>query len=76
MGKAIRAVTVAAVEVLPNGVKAAMVQVDSAKDYLKQPKAIEIDGVVYGKTGWNSDSMVAYYRTDAVVAMVIAGYND
>lgn len=67
-GTALKAITVQTMEMLPNGVKVAMVQVTSAKDYLRLPKAVQIDGQAYGKTGWNSDQMVAYFRTDATLA--------
>jgi hypothetical protein len=33
--------------------------------YLDLPDAIEVEGKVLGKTGWNSDRSVAYFRSDA-----------
>jgi len=36
------------------------------------PSAVIFEGRLYGRTGWNSDRHVAYYRTDAPVAMACA----
>jgi len=33
--------------------------------YLDLPDAVEVEGKVLGKTGWNSDNNVAYFRSDA-----------
>jgi len=32
------------------------------------PAAVEFDGHIYGRSGWNSDHETAYYRTDTWVA--------
>ena len=36
------------------------------------PSAVVFEGRLYGRTGWNSDRHVAYYRTDAPIAMACA----
>ncbi len=53
---------------LPDGVY--LVELDCAdQDALKKlPAAINYEGKQYGRTGWNSDANVAYYRTDKKVA--------
>ena len=53
-------------EPLPDGTWTASVNVDGWDDVKRLPKVIEINGRLYGRTGWNSDSLVAYYRTDRV----------
>lgn len=32
-------------------------------DYKSLPRVVEYQGVLYGKTGWNSDTCQAYYKT-------------
>ena len=32
-------------------------------------QAIEYDGEIYGRSGWNSDRHVAYYRSDVKPAL-------
>lgn len=39
--------------------------------YKVLPQAVELDGRVYGLTGWSSDTGRACYRTDARVAKVV-----
>jgi len=62
------AVTVRATETLPDGVKVVMLDVADYIDFIRKPHAIEYEGQIYGRTGWNSDKCVAYYRTDRLVA--------
>ena len=62
-------VKVSSHETLPNGVKVLMVKLeDGYSSFKKLPAALEFDGSTYGKTGWNSDRMIAYYRDDALIA--------
>ena len=42
---------------------------DSFKDL---PPVLEYQGLHYGKTGWNSDKMVGYWRTDALMVRKVA----
>lgn len=61
-----------AVEILcegefPDGTKTASVSVHGWDDVKRLPKVIELRGILYGRSGWNSDSLVAYYRTDRVI---------
>ncbi len=60
------AITIRNAETLPNGVKVITVSIE---DFYTSPHAIEYDGEVYGRTGWNSDKYIAYYRTDKKVGM-------
>lgn len=39
--------------------------------YLDLPDAIEVEGKVLGKTGWNSDRSLAYFRDDAKLGKVV-----
>jgi hypothetical protein len=57
-------------ETLPDGVKVlttACVDYDANKNL---PKVVFYENALYGKTGWNSDKHIAYYRTDAQIALV------
>lgn len=38
-------------------------------DFKSLPQAVTFNGKVFGKTGWNSDRGVAYYRDDEMVAL-------
>lgn len=40
-------------------------------NYLDLPDAIEVGGKVLGKTGWNSDNLLAYYRSDGRLGKVV-----
>jgi hypothetical protein len=55
--------------VLPDGVK--YLTLDLYNDYLKMPVSVEFNGVQYGRTGWNSDSRIVYYRTDKKTATIL-----
>jgi hypothetical protein len=67
-------------ETLPDGVRVIVLSMtdESLEDslgreyryntYQKLPMALEYEGRTYGKTGWNSDRMVCYYRDDAHIA--------
>lgn len=39
--------------------------------YRRLPQAVEFQGRVLGKSGWNSDRCVAYYRSDKAIARVV-----
>lgn len=60
-------IPVLAIEGLPDGVKVAIVSCPDYDAFSALPGAVEIGPDVYGKTGWNSDRQVAYYRTDAIM---------
>jgi hypothetical protein len=60
--------TVRSAETLPDGVKVVMLDVADYIDFIRKPHAIEYEGQIYGRSGWNSDKCVAYYRTDRLVA--------
>jgi hypothetical protein len=63
------AVRVLGRETLPNGVQVLTVPCSEAYETFKTlPVALDFEGARYGKTGFNSDARVAYYRTDAALA--------
>jgi hypothetical protein len=53
-------------ETLPDGVQVVTTQCDDFAHLRTLPPALSFRGAIYGRTGWNSDRCVAYYRTDAV----------
>jgi len=65
------AITVRLAETLPDGVKVVHLDVADYVDFIRSPHAIEYDGEVYGRSGWNSDRHVAYYRTDKTPAFAL-----
>lgn len=58
-------------ETLPDGVRVAQVSCCDAVTFVNLPDAIELNGQVYGRSGWNSDTFVAYFRTDKILATKI-----
>ena len=65
------AITVRLSETLPDGVKVVQLDVADYVDFIRSPHAIEYDGDVYGRSGWNSDRHVVYYRTDKLPAFTL-----
>jgi hypothetical protein len=65
----VQGVTIQSLETLPDGVKVIHTSVGDYQDYKRLPKAVSHNGCLYGKSGWNSDRMCAYYRTDVPVAV-------
>ncbi|HUU89172.1 MAG TPA: hypothetical protein VMX17_15670 [Candidatus Glassbacteria bacterium] len=57
-------VSVKSWHVLPDGVQVVEVECHDAKEFLKLPAGIVYSNRNFGKTGWNSDHNVCYYRTD------------
>jgi hypothetical protein len=51
-------------EYLPDGVKVITVSCGDYTEYKRLPSVISHDGKYYGLSGWNSDYLNAYYRTD------------
>ena len=47
-------------------------QTDNYDEYRTLPEVLEYQDKLYGKTGWNSDQCVAYYRTDALIARKVS----
>lgn len=68
IAKAIEAVAVLALETLPNGVKVVTTPCADYQALAALPQAIELEGARYGRTGWNSDRKIAYFRSDATFA--------
>ena len=58
------ALIVKSVETLPGGVKVVTLDCRDWAAFGQSPSALEYDGEVFGRTGWNSDKHVVYYRTD------------
>ena len=57
-------ITVQSVEYLPDGVKVAVVACLDYSEFKVLPCAIEYGGNGFALSGWNSDHLIAYYRTD------------
>jgi hypothetical protein len=62
------ALTIKRAETLPNGIKVVLLDCAGSIEFNNSPKALEYDGELYGRTGWNSDTCTSYYRTDKKVA--------
>ena len=62
------ALSVKSVETLPDGVKVVTLDCRDWAGFGQSPSALEYDGEVFGRTGWNSDRCVVYYRSDKKVA--------
>lgn len=59
---------------LPEGVEVLTLPLAEGFDtYKRLPPVLEYQGRKYGKTGWNSDVMVGYWRTDA---LIVQGRNE
>jgi len=53
---------------LPDGVKLVTIDVADYAGFARSPHAIEYDGELYGRSGWNSDRYEVYYRSDRIAA--------
>ena len=62
-------VIVNTVETLPTGVK--VLTIDYSGDYKEIPRAILYEGKVFGRSGWDSDKLRAYFRSDIKLAFSI-----
>lgn len=59
-------------EVHPDGVHCLILSCENGYDTYKHlPDVLRYEERLYGKTGWNSDSLVAYYKTDVKLAEVV-----
>ena len=56
--------------ILPDGVK--YIELGLYDDYLTMPVAISFEGIDYGRTGWNSEKHIVYYRSDKKTGTIIA----
>ena len=65
---ALERITIVSADRLPDGVHVVTVDCDGPSAFARLPRALMFDGREYGRTGWNSDRFVAYYRTDAKTA--------
>ncbi len=66
-------VPLTSIEYLSNGVQVLLVPCPDHRAYQGLPKAMSYHGQSYGLTGWNSDRCVAYYRSDALMAVALPG---
>jgi len=66
-----RSLRVVEADTLPNAVRYLTVYVNDAADFLQLPTAVSYEDKVYGKSGWDSDRLVAFYRTDVSLAWVV-----
>lgn len=66
-----RSLRVVEAATLPNAVRYLTVYVNDAADFLQLPTAVSYESKVYGKSGWDSDRLVAFYRTDVSLAWVV-----
>jgi len=66
------AITIRSAQTLPDGVQVVQLDVADYMDFIRSPHAIEYDGQVYGRSGWNSDRHVVYYRSDVLPAIALA----
>ena len=57
--------------ILPDGVHVVEIECLNAKDFMKLPAGITYSGRTLGKTGWNSDNRVCYYRSDKEIAFSV-----
>jgi hypothetical protein len=46
--------------------------VDWLDSYMAAPKVVEFEGERFGKSGWDSDTGAIFYRTDVMLARVVA----
>ncbi len=53
---------------LPDGVRVVTIDVADYEGFARSPHAIEYDGELYGRSGWNSDRYEVYYRSDRIAA--------
>ena len=67
----VNALPIIEAQTLPNGVKVLLVPCIDYDALRALPAAVAFEGVKFGRTGWNSDSHVAYYRNDALIALVL-----
>lgn len=65
------AIAVLSLETLPDGVQVVTVPCADFAALEALPQAIELEGQHYGRTGWNSDRFVAYFRSDKAVATAV-----
>ena len=61
----------ASIDILPNGV--GVIELYVVGELRDMPPALEYEGKTYGRSGWNSDRNVAFYRTDRKTVKIIKG---
>jgi hypothetical protein len=52
------------------GVTCLVVDCEDFMTYKGLPQALEFQGVICGRSGWNSDKSVAYYQSNVALAAV------
>ena len=58
-------------ENLHDGIILATVKCKDYNKFVSLPDIMEIENKLYGKTGWNSDRMLAYYKNNIKFGKVI-----
>lgn len=66
--KALNAITILQTVTLPNGVKVLISDCADHQEFKALPAAVEFQGTKYGRSAWNSDLGIAYYRSDRLTA--------
>jgi len=56
---------------LPDGHRMVTLGCNDYSVYKQLPAAVKFQGLVYGLTGWNSDSNEAYYKTSKAFALAM-----
>jgi hypothetical protein len=69
--KPINGVVVLREDNLPSGIKVLIVPCGGVDEYEKMPQVVKYNNNVFGRTGYDSDKLVAFYRSDAKVAFSV-----
>lgn len=68
--QSMRAFVIQSHDTLPDGVRVMTLPLSNGfASYEALPSVLSYEGKRYGKTGWNSDNNIGYYRDDAKIAM-------
>jgi len=68
--KPVDGVVIQSIEKLPSGVTVLIVPCADWDVFRTLPNIVEYDNQLYGRSAWNSDRYIAYYRSDCKVAVV------
>jgi hypothetical protein len=60
-------------ETRPDGTLVGIVRISGWNEVKQLPKVISFEGRPLVRTGWNSDTLVAYYPSDRMVATAVNG---
>lgn len=65
------AIPVESIEILPNGITCLITSCKDYDHYATLPCVVNFDGKLFGKTGWNSDTNKACYKSHTSVAFKV-----